>query len=168
MGEMKSENFKSRVADTFHLVSAIIFIAMLSLGLYMTGLKLMHPWYHKAPDLHKSLGIAVFFLILIRLFWRLSFIKPVPILWSSWKQILDQLLHRVFYLLFFGIILCGYLISTADGRGVEFFGLFEVPPLISYKETQEEVAGKIHLTLALLDTLSSGHSCEYKYKKVQA
>ncbi len=42
----------------------------------------------------------------------------------------------------------GYLISTADGRPLEVFGLFEIPALISGIDGQEDRAGEIHLALA--------------------
>ncbi len=149
-GANKGIKVKTFVANALHWASALIFVSTLTLGLYMTSLEFMHPWYNTAPDFHKSTGIAVFFLIVFRSFWRFFFIEPAHILRRDWKRSVDPVLHRVFYILFFGIIFCGYLIPTADGRGVEFFGLFEVPALISYKEPQEEIAGTLHLTLVLL------------------
>jgi cytochrome b561 len=42
----------------------------------------------------------------------------------------------------------GYLISTADGRGVSVFGWFTVPATLHGIDGQEDVAGVVHLTLA--------------------
>ena len=42
----------------------------------------------------------------------------------------------------------GYLISTADGRGVSVFGLFEVPASLTGIPDQEDVAGVLHEWLA--------------------
>ena len=48
----------------------------------------------------------------------------------------------------FFIIISGYFISTADGRGIEVFSLFEIPGFGSFIENQEDIAGEIHKWLA--------------------
>ena len=45
-------------------------------------------------------------------------------------------------------LLVGYLMSTADGRGVDVFGLFELPALLSPSSGREEWAGRAHYLLA--------------------
>ncbi len=57
--------------------------------------------------------------------------------------------HLLLYLLLFALMASGYLISTADGRPIEVFGLFAVPALVSNIPNLEEVAGKVHWYLAL-------------------
>jgi cytochrome b561 len=42
----------------------------------------------------------------------------------------------------------GYLISTADGRGIEVFSLIEVPAMSISIENQEDIAGDIHWAIA--------------------
>jgi len=46
------------------------------------------------------------------------------------------------------VMICGYLISTAKGHGIDVFGLFEVPALIAGGESQGDIAGMIHEYLA--------------------
>ena len=47
------------------------------------------------------------------------------------------------------LMITGYLISTADGRGLEVFSLLEVPAITSISfENQEDIAGDIHWALA--------------------
>ena len=45
-------------------------------------------------------------------------------------------------------MLAGYLISTADGRGISVFGWFDVPASITSIPEQEDVAGAVHFYLA--------------------
>ena len=61
---------------------------------------------------------------------------------------MPKLGHGLLYLGLFGVMISGYLISTADGRGIGVFGWFEVPALISGLPEQEDVAGLIHKYLA--------------------
>jgi cytochrome b561 len=50
----------------------------------------------------------------------------------------------------FFLMLSGYLISTADGRGIDVFGLFSLPATLSGVENQEDIAGKVHQSLAFI------------------
>jgi cytochrome b561 len=128
---------------------AIMMIGLFSLGLYMTTLEYVHPWYTEAPHIHKSVGLLFFMLLLLRTIWALLNVKPRPVLMPYWERIVAEIVHRLFYVLLFGITISGYLIPTADGRGVEIFNWFEVPALISPWENQEEIAGTVHYYLAL-------------------
>jgi cytochrome b561 len=59
------------------------------------------------------------------------------------------LVHGLLYLLLFGVMVSGYLISTADGRPIEVFGLFAVPATVTGLPGQADRAGDIHLILAV-------------------
>jgi len=52
------------------------------------------------------------------------------------------------YALLTMLMLSGYLISTADGRGIPVFGLFSLPAGISGLPNQADIAGKLHEWLA--------------------
>jgi len=56
--------------------------------------------------------------------------------------------HILLYILLFSILISGYLISTADGKGISLFGLTEIPALFSDGAAQADLAGNIHLWLA--------------------
>ena len=53
-------------------------------------------------------------------------------------------MHRLMYVLMYLLLLSGYLISTADGRGINVFGLFTVPASISGLQNQADIAGEVH------------------------
>jgi cytochrome b561 len=56
-------------------------------------------------------------------------------------------------------MLAGYLISTADGRAIEVFGLFNVPALVTGIPNMEDSAGQAHLVLAIsLISLATLHA----------
>jgi cytochrome b561 len=137
------------VAITLHWLTALVVFGLFGLGLYMTDLNLYHPWYHKAPHLHRSIGVLLFLATLARFGWRLWNPPPSPLathLW--WEKLLARLVHGLLYLLLFAVMISGYLISTADGRGIEVFNWLTVPATLSGQESQEEIAGSAHLLLA--------------------
>jgi len=144
------------VSIIIHWIMAIVFIGLFSLGLYMTGLDYMHPWYTDAPHVHKSIGLLFFMLLLFRTVWSLAYTKPDPVTMPDWERIIAAIVHKLFYFLLFGITISGYLIPTADGRGIDVFNWFEVPSLISHIENQEDIAGRIHYYLAVFTMSLTG------------
>lgn len=134
---------------TIHWLSALTVVGMFALGLWMVELTYYDDWYKKGPSLHKSIGITLFLLTLGRIVWRLQNITPDHLAAHKiWERKVAGIVHLLLYLLLFGVMISGYLISTADGRGIEFFGLFEIPATVQGLENQEDTAGVIHLILA--------------------
>jgi cytochrome b561 len=122
-------------------------IGLFALGVWMVELSYYDPWYKTGPDLHRSIGLTLFAAMLLRLAWRLLNTSPHAD-GKPWEQKLAGIVHALLYALLFMVMISGYLISTADGRAIDVFGLFSVPALISGREQQEDIAGLIHQLLA--------------------
>jgi cytochrome b561 len=79
---------------------------------------------------HFTLGMLVFVLVWLRLAARLSgptpAIRPAP---PALQQRSSRLLHLALYVLMIGMPLTGWLMLSAAGKPIPFFGL-ELPPLI--------------------------------------
>ena len=139
------------LAIGFHWLTAITVLCMFILGLWMVDLNYYHAWYKTAPDIHKSIGITLFFLTLCRLGWRSINPSPAPLDSHSRLEIkIARLVHHLLYALLFCMMLSGYLISTADSRAIDVFKLFEIPAIIHGIDNQEDIAGDIHLVLAIM------------------
>lgn len=148
------------ITIAIHWLVAIIAISLFVLGLWMVGLGYYDPWYRRAPELHKSTGVLLFFLMLFRLIWN-SFNKKPQLLTGNnpLEEKIARTVHFFLYLLLFAVMLSGYLISTADGRPIEVFGMINVPAILTGLEQQEDIAGFVHLILAIiLISLSSFHA----------
>lgn len=132
-----------------HWLMALAVYGMFALGLWMVTLGYYDVWYHRAPELHKSIGIVIFLFLLVRVIWR--FVSPPPPPLSSYSRLTRVsavAVHVLLYLLLFAILLSGYLISTAEGKPVSVFGLVEIPAIFSGAGEQADTAGDIHLWLA--------------------
>ncbi|MEJ5174011.1 cytochrome b, partial [Erwinia sp. MYb416] len=57
------------------LVAGTVY-GMFALGLWMVTQGYYDTWYHKAPELHKSIGMVLFVVMLVRVVWR--FVSPPP------------------------------------------------------------------------------------------
>jgi cytochrome b561 len=126
----------------------------------MVDLTYYHSWYKTAPELHKSIGIVFFMFMILRLIWRYKQITPSHLTsHSSLEQKAGKAIHSLLYLLIFIIMTTGYLISTADGRGIEVFEIITIPAFGSLIENQEDIAGLVHKWLAyLLIALAALHA----------
>lgn len=142
-----------------HWLMAISLFYMFGLGLYMVDLTYYDAWYKGSLSLHKSLGLILFSLLIFRVFWQATNIKPKPLAGPKWEHVSAHWMHRGLYLFMLLLMVSGYLISTADGRGIVVFDLLNVPALPWAIENQEDIAGEIHKYLAwLLIAMTAGHA----------
>lgn len=133
---------------SLHWLVAIAVYAMFGIGLWMVTLGYYDTWYHKAPELHKSIGMVLFAVMLFRVVWR--FISPPPKPLSSYSPLVRYgavTAHLLLYGLLFAILFSGYLISTAEGKPINVFGIVPVPATLAVGEGAD-LAGEIHLWLA--------------------
>ncbi|MFW0757050.1 cytochrome b [Pseudomonas sp. H11T01] len=157
---MQLRNSSSRygwVSIMLHWGVALAVFGLFALGLWMVGLDYYSTWRKEAPDLHKSIGLTLFAVMLLRMLWR--FISPPPPALASYGRLTRlgaTLGHGFLYFSLFAVMIAGYLISTADGVGIPVFGLFEIPALISGLTDQADVAGAVHLYLAWVLVVFSG------------
>lgn len=128
-----------------HWLVAVILIGLFVLGYWMVELNYYSVWYQKAPALHKSIGVILFIIMLIRVLWKVTQIQPAPLANSSkFEKAASHVVHKVLYILTFIILTSGYLISTADGRPISVFEMIEIPSLGLLFSNQEDIAGVIH------------------------
>lgn len=157
---MQWRNSSSRyglVSMWLHWGIALVVFGLFGLGLWMVELDYYSGWYRTAPDLHKSIGLSLFALMLLRLLWR--WLSPPPPTLPSYGKLTRlgaALGHGLLYVGLFALMLSGYLISTADGRGIGLFGLFEVPASITSIPDQEDLAGAVHFYLAWGQVIFAG------------
>ena len=99
----------------------------------------------KALAWHKSFGMTILMLAVIRLGWRLM--NPVPDLSAEtrpWERYLARVSHFLLYLLIFAMPVTGWLMSSAKAYGVSWFNLFAFPDLISKNDRMYENMHDLH------------------------
>ncbi|MDX2322106.1 MAG: cytochrome b [Moritella sp.] len=138
------------ISILLHWIMALAIFGMFGLGLYMVELTYYDAWYKGSLDLHKSIGILLLGLLLIRTLWRGINTNPdsADERASKFEVTSAHLVHLGLYLLMFTLMVSGYLISTADGRGINVFEVFTVPAIPFAIDNQEDIAGQIHEILA--------------------
>ncbi len=145
------------VAIIMHWLTAMMVFALFGLGYWMLTLGYYDAWYRLGPWWHKSFGMTLLLLTIFRLIWKLKQPRPTAI-GKTFEQVGAKLGHALIYALLFITMISGYLISTADGRGISVFDWFEVPALITSIPQQEDIAGQVHWYAALsLVIIAIGH-----------
>lgn len=149
---MQLRNSSSRygiISMCLHWGFALAIYAMFGLGLWMVTLSYYDGWYHQAPELHKSIGILLMMGLVVRVIWRhFSPPPPAPQSHGKFTRLSAKGAHIALYALLIAILVSGYLISTADGKPVSVFGLFDVPATLTDAGSQADIAGIVHLWLA--------------------
>ncbi len=138
------------ISVLLHWSMALAFIAMYAVGLWMVDLDYYDSWYHRAPDLHKSVGIFLVLVMALRLLWNRVQPRPHDLGGPVRLNRIAHILHNFFYLLVLMMFISGYLISTAKGKGIEVFELFSVPAILPQNEGRGDLAGTVHEILGHL------------------
>jgi cytochrome b561 len=137
---------------------ALAIPAMFVLGLWMRSLDYYSPYYKSAPDFHKSIGLVLLVLLVFRFIWRQFNVEPDSSHLSPFERFASIVVHLGLYGLLLALFVSGYLISTADGRPIEIFGVISVPATLQLPH-QEDIAGEVHKWLAyVVIGLSAAHA----------
>ena len=127
---MKTINKYSASSMLIHWAMALIILSMLFLGLSMV--QSLAVWQVEAIALHKSFGVLALVLVAIRLINKVVTTSPALPTSVPKAQILAAHLTQVgLYASMILMPISGWLMQSADGRHVSFFGLFTLPSLVS-------------------------------------
>jgi cytochrome b561 len=98
---------------------------------------------------HKSFGITIFVLAVLRLTWRLM--NPAPALPNTLKpyeRVLAHITHYALYAIILIMPLTGWIMSSARNFPVSWFGLVQLPDLVGKNQTIYDVMHATHDILA--------------------
>lgn len=132
-----------------HWATAVLFIAAMLIGFYCG---LQSPGTSPRRELlevHKSLGMTLLFLSLLRLMVRAATkVPPEPSSFSMLVRLAARLNHVALYLILFAMPFTGYAFSSAGGYSLKYFWTFSWPRLVA-DSPQIAHAGEVaHDTLA--------------------
>jgi cytochrome b561 len=112
------------VAVVLHWLVAAVLVAQFTWGWWMQQIPKQPPGLRAdAFNLHKSVGLVLLALMLVRLGWRLLHPPPPLIGLPDWQRTLASWTHRLLYVCLIVQPLAGYLGSVFSGYPVKWFGM---------------------------------------------
>jgi cytochrome b561 len=137
-------------AIALHWLLAVLIIGMLSLGFSLEDIPRNTPARGFYVNLHKSFGVLVLLLVLLRLAWRARHKPPpLPAGMKGWEAQAAAWSHRLLYLCMLLQPLSGYLGSSFGKYGVKFFGI-PLPQWGWESKAAQSFFGTIHGTVAVV------------------
>ena len=140
-----------QVAMALHWLVAIGVIAQIALGLWMLDIPKLPAgvrasWF----NLHKSIGITVGMLIVVRLSWRLTHRPPpLPSTMPRWQVRAAKASHWLLYACMLTMPLSGFLGSIFSGYPIRYFGT-TLPNWGWKDDAAKEFLSTVHFVAAIM------------------
>ncbi|MDE1180211.1 cytochrome b [Paraburkholderia sp.] len=145
----------TRTAVSLHWLIAVLMIANVVLGLSADSLP--DDWVRPVIDTHKSIGITVLGLALMRILWRVSHRPPaLPAVFPKWERAAAHLAHLLLYALMIGLPLSGWLHDSAwkdaATHPMRLFDLFQWPRIGFVMHLDPALKERLHDRFGALHT----------------
>lgn len=150
----------TRTAIALHWAIALLIFVNIVLGFVAESLP--DAWLKTVMGTHKSIGISVLGLALMRLLWRFTHQPPpLPAVYPRWERLAAHTAHIALYVLIIALPFSGLLLDSAWKFAPEvkmyWFGLFEWPRIDfimqlepGLKKQLHHLFGEIHESLAFV------------------
>jgi len=113
------------VAILLHWIIALAIAAQVAIAWHMDG---KTPEAFALVQLHKSIGVTILVLSILRLGWRLTNPPPPePASLARWERVLSQVVHWGFYVIMIGMPLTGWLMVSASRTQIPTVLFWTVP-----------------------------------------
>src|SRR5690606_16618485 len=148
----------THTAIFLHWLLAVGLVGTFAVGFYMEGLPLS-PNKLKLYYWHKWAGMTLFVLAVFRLAWRLTHrTPPLPASMGSLARLAAHAGHWLLYALMLAIPMSGWLMSSAQGVPVVWFGVLPLPDLVAKDPALGSLLQDVHVILNYtLLVLVAGH-----------
>jgi cytochrome b561 len=132
-----------------HWITAVLFIAAMLIGLYCGWQPPGTSPRRELLELHKSLGVTLFGLAMLRLIVRAATTAPLePKSFGPLVRLASKLNHWALYGVLLAMPITGYLFSSAGGYSLKYFGMFSWPRLFAGNHELAQTGEWLHGTLA--------------------
>lgn len=148
------------VSIVLHWVIAVLILVLFLLGWYMVDLPKGSPERTSFFTLHKSIGLTVAALVVVRLAWRWRFpMLAPPAALGPWQRRLATGVHRALYVFMVLQPLSGYLSSSYSGYATRIWGV-TLPQWAEKNPARNEFFTGVHeLSSMVLLALIGLHLC---------
>lgn len=145
--DSRNTDHYSSTAIALHWAVALLIVASFTIGLYMVGIE-VSPRKLRLYSWHKWVGVTIALLMLVRIGWRLTHPAPaLPTTMVRWERMLASGTHLLLYALLLAVPITGWLMSSASGFPVVYFGVVPLPDLVGKDKALAETLKLVHFIL---------------------
>jgi cytochrome b561 len=146
----RTENHYPATTKLLHWLVATCVLATSPVAITMVRID-PGPTQDALYNFHKSLGLLILILVVLRLINRLAVGAPAadPEI-ESWQKAASSIVHTSLYVLLLAIPIVGYIANSASDTPTPFFGLFSLPPMIGKNEGLSDQLFTIHRWMGFL------------------
>lgn len=126
-----------------HWLTALLILIQIPLGYYADDLQ-RSPLKLELFGWHKSLGMVILLLAIMRLLWRMAGSIPALPNATLLQQRLAGLGHSLLYGLMLALPISGWVMSSAANRPINLFWLVEVPAITGPNKALKDIAEEVH------------------------
>jgi cytochrome b561 len=132
------------VSQSLHWLVVLLIATIAVIGLTMTDMS-NGPSKIKIYALHKSLGLTLLTLVVLRLLWRIYAGAPKPVEGTPhWQERIASLTHWALYVLMFALPISGWVFNSSSGYPLQYFGLFNLPKIAPRGEDLAQLSHQVH------------------------
>ncbi len=148
------------VARLLHWLMGFLWLAVWIIGYAAANWREALNPGHGLTAAHKALAATLLFLIVIRVFWRLT--HPAPALPDSMTPLMKRAAHWGHFLLYamalIALPVSGWMWSSVADKPIMVLWLFQLPPLVDPNPAYYVLAKQVHIWLAwITGALVLGH-----------
>ena len=157
----------NRYTRLLHWIMAVVIIVNIVIAFYMDDLSKEDKLQFVL--LHRSLGLLILQLAIVRIIWVLMHAAPkMPDNIPKFEVKIGKILQHSFYLLMIVLPITGFIMTVTSGKAVGFFGLFDLPLIFEKNHDIHELFEDIHVYLgwlmSALVVLHIGAGLYHRYK----
>jgi cytochrome b561 len=147
----RTENHYPATSKLLHWLVAICVLTTAVVAIAMVNIIGPGPIHDALYNFHKSLGLLILILMVLRLINRLVIGAPsaVPEI-EPWQKTVSSIVHTSLYVLLLAMPIVGYIANSAYNTPTPFFGLFSLPPIIGKNEDLSKQLFAIHRWVGIL------------------
>jgi len=134
----------------FHWLIALLILIQFTLGWLAVSWRLS-PTKLDLFVWHKSIGVVVLALVLLRLAWRLAApaAPALPPHMPAWERIAAHASHVLLYGLMLALPLSGWVIQSTSGMPFRIFRRWPLPAIAAADKAASDLAATVHLSLGI-------------------
>ena len=137
----------SGVTQLIHWATAVLVLVTFLYGPGGSELRVYAPARDATRQLHETLGLAVFALVVLRVLWRLLDVRPPPVPAAGWMALAAKLVQAALYALLFAVPLSAIAGAWLEGHPLTLLAGVEIGPWLAKAHDSGAAIATLHTWL---------------------